>query len=66
MMQTIILPNFYSFIYLLISISRVKVKPMVHFLEKKPVWYYWIILSLLRYSEILLLTCRASIYSAQG
>lgn len=56
MMQTSILPNFYSFTYLLMSLSRVKVKLMVHFLEKKPISYSWVMLWLLRYSELQLLT----------
>lgn len=66
MMQTSLLPSFYSVSYLLISISRVKVKPMVHFLEKKPIWCSWILLLLLKDSEILLLTCRVSACPAQG
>lgn len=38
------------------SFSRVKVKLMVHFLEKKPISYSWVMLWLLRYSELQLLT----------
>lgn len=55
-MQTSILLSLYAFTYWLISISRVKVKPFVHFLEKKLIWYPWIMLLLLRCSEILFLT----------
>lgn len=44
MMQTSILPSPCSFTYLLMSLSRVKVRFMVRFLEEKPISSFWVML----------------------